>query len=74
MVYQLKKMDAQLLNQQDRVSPEEFTKLIVSRTPLIRRDDPENMLRGLVDQSGRWFVVLESELIADRTPPRDDNC
>jgi hypothetical protein len=47
-----------------RVSRERFLQLLVGRNQLVRLDDTDNSLRGLVDESGRWFVIDELELSA----------
>ena len=48
--------------QPELVSRSEFLRLLTSHQALIRRDDRPNRRRGLVDASGRWFVIDESDL------------
>ena len=49
------------------IDRDEYCKLLLSRRPLIRRDDPRGGLVGLVDaQTGEWFVVKENSLHATR--------
>lgn len=47
------------------VEPDEFTRLVTSRYPLVRADDWESQLLGVLDtQTGRRFLIERERIMS----------